>query len=88
MVACVEIVPLPISPAFSIMSPNSPLVARALTQAREDWLHGDPSAWSRYTNCIERLEDHARDQESMQTMQQDRPAMPRWNPLSSPHPLA
>ncbi|MCH7638561.1 MAG: hypothetical protein IH855_03745 [Bacteroidetes bacterium] len=70
------------------MSPNSPLVSRALKQAREDWLHGDPSAWSRYTSCIARLEDHAHHQERKQTRQQDRPAIPRWNPLSSPHPLA
>jgi hypothetical protein len=36
----------------------SPLLARALNQARADWLAGDPSAWSRYADCLARLERH------------------------------
>ncbi|HLT47439.1 MAG TPA: hypothetical protein VK002_09450 [Rubricoccaceae bacterium] len=34
----------------------TPLLRRALDQARTDWLAGDPAAWSRYADCLARLE--------------------------------
>ena len=36
----------------------TPLLHRALAQARADWLSGDPAAWSRYAHCLARLERH------------------------------
>lgn len=66
----------------------TPLISKALTRAREDWLDGDPSAWSRYTNCVAQLEDHVRRVENISKKALDRPPMPGWNPLSSPYPQA
>jgi hypothetical protein len=40
------------------MNVAAPLLARALSQARAEWLSGDPSAWSRYADCLARLERH------------------------------
>ena len=35
------------------------MLTSALAQARADWLAGDPTAWTRYADCLAQLESHA-----------------------------
>ena len=34
------------------------MLTSALAQARADWLAGDPTAWTRYADCLAQLESH------------------------------
>ena len=66
------------------MTQATSILSRALSQAREEWLRGDPTAWSRYTSCLASLEDHNRFQESKFTSMEATHRRGRWNPLSTP----
>lgn len=65
------------------MSATANMFSRALSQAREEWLLGDPSAWSRYTSCLARMEEHTRFS-AQKPQEQPKRKSGGWNPLSTP----
>lgn len=67
------------------MMSTSTLFNQALSQARQEWLLGDPSAWSRYTMCLARLEERKHLATSTQNNKKQDRRTGRWNPFSTPH---